>query len=158
VQPFGKLTVIENIMIGAFMRHPDVASARAVALRVSSLVGLQHVREVEARNLPIGDLKRLEVARTLATEPDILLLDEVMAGQSQADTQKMVELIRAVRDAGVTVIAIEHNMQAIMSLSDRIIVIDSGKVIAQGDPQAVVRDRRVIEAYLGEDFANAQGL
>ncbi|HEV7258066.1 MAG TPA: branched-chain amino acid ABC transporter ATP-binding protein/permease [Bosea sp. (in: a-proteobacteria)] len=158
VQPFGKLSVIENIMIGAFMRHPDVASARAVALRVSSLVGLHHLREVEARNLPIGDLKRLEVARTLATEPDILLLDEVMAGQSQADTQKMVELIRAVRDSGVTVIAIEHNMQAIMSLSDRIIVIDSGKVIAEGDPQAVVRDRRVIEAYLGEDFANAQGL
>ena len=158
VQPFGKLSVIENIMIGAFMRHPDVASARAVALRVSTLVGLHHVREVEARNLPIGDLKRLEVARTLATEPDILLLDEVMAGQSQADTQKMVELIRAVRDTGVTVIAIEHNMQAIMSLSDRIIVIDSGKVIAQGDPQEVVRDRRVIEAYLGEDFANAQGL
>lgn len=158
VQPFGKLTVIENIMIGAFMRHPDIASARAVAQRVASLVGLHHVREVEARNLPIGDLKRLEVARTLATEPDILLLDEVMAGQSQADTQKMVELIRAVRDAGVTVIAIEHNMQAIMSLSDRIIVIDSGKVIAEGDPQAVVRDRRVIEAYLGEDFANAQGL
>ncbi len=158
VQPFGKLTVIENIMIGAFMRHPDIASARAVALRVASLVGLHHVREVEARNLPIGDLKRLEVARTLATEPDILLLDEVMAGQSQADTQVMVQLIRAVRDAGVTVIAIEHNMHAIMSLSDRIIVIDSGKVIAQGDPQAVVRDRRVIEAYLGEDFANAQGL
>lgn len=158
VQPFGKLTVIENIMIGAFMRHPDVASARAVALRVASLVGLHHLREVEARNLPIGDLKRLEVARTLATEPEILLLDEVMAGQSQADTQRMVELIRAVRDAGVTVIAIEHNMQAIMSLSDRIIVIDSGKVIAEGDPQAVVRDRRVIEAYLGEDFANAQGL
>lgn len=158
VQPFGKLTVIENIMIGAFMRHPDVASARAVALRVSTLVGLQHVREVEARNLPIGDLKRLEVARTLATEPDILLLDEVMAGQSQTDTQTMVALIRAVRDIGVTVIAIEHNMQAIMSLSDRIIVIDSGKVIAQGDPHAVVRDRRVIEAYLGEDFANAQGL
>ncbi|MGX5734796.1 branched-chain amino acid ABC transporter ATP-binding protein/permease [Bosea thiooxidans] len=158
VQPFGKLTVIENIMVGAFMRHPDVASARAVALRVSSLVGLHHVREVEARNLPIGDLKRLEVARTLATEPEILLLDEVMAGQSQADTQKMVELIRAVRDAGVTVVAIEHNMQAIMSLSDRIIVIDSGKVIAEGDPQAVVRDRRVIEAYLGEDFVNAQGL
>ncbi len=158
VQPFGKLTVIENIMIGAFMRNPDVASARAVALRVSSLVGLQHVREVEARNLPIGDLKRLEVARTLATEPDILLLDEVMAGQSQTDTQTMVALIRAIRDAGVTVIAIEHNMQAIMSLSDRIIVIDSGKVIAQGDPQSVVRDRRVIEAYLGEDFANAQGL
>lgn len=158
VQPFGKLTVIENIMIGAFMRHPEIAAARAVALRIASLVGLHHVRDVEARNLPIGDLKRLEIARVLATEPDILLLDEVMAGQSQADTQKMVELILAVRQTGVTVIAIEHNMQAIMSLSDRIIVVDSGKVIAEGDPREVVRNRRVIEAYLGEDFADAQGL
>ena len=81
-----------------------------------------------------------------------------MAGQSQSDTVKMVELIRAIRDTGVTVIAIEHNMQAIMSLSDRIVVIDSGKVIAEGKPDAVVRERRVIEAYLGEDFVDAQGL
>jgi branched-chain amino acid transport system permease protein len=158
VQPFGKLSVIENIMIGAFLRHPAVADARALAHRVARLVGLDHLADVEARNLPIGDLKRLEVARTLAIEPSILLLDEVMAGQNQADTQKMVEIVRAVRDTGVSVIAIEHNMHAIMSLSDRIVVIDSGKVIAEGDPAAVVADRKVIEAYLGEDFADAQGL
>lgn len=158
VQPFGKLTVVENIMIGAFLHHRGVEDARASALRVAKLVGLEALKDVEARNLPIGDLKRLEVARTLATEPEILLLDEVMAGQSQSDTQKMVGIIRAIRDTGVSVIAIEHNMQAIMSLSDRIVVIDSGKVIAEGDPQKVVRDRRVIEAYLGEDFADAQGL
>ncbi len=158
VQPFGKLSVIENIMIGAFLHHPQVAEARAAALRVAQLVGLAGVKDVEARNLPIGDLKRLEVARTLATEPSILLLDEVMAGQSQADTLKMVETIRAIRDSGVSVIAIEHNMHAIMRLSDRIVVVDSGKVIAEGDPKAVVANRRVIEAYLGEDYANAQGL
>jgi len=157
VQPFGKLSVIENIMIGAFMHHHGVEDARASALRVADVVGLLPLKDVEARNLPIGDLKRLEVARTLATEPDILLLDEVMAGQSQADTRKMVEIIRAIRDTGVTVVAIEHNMQAIMSLSDRIVVIDSGKVIAEGDPKAVVADRKVIEAYLGEDFVDAQG-
>lgn len=158
VQPFGKLTVLENIMVGAFMRHPRVDDARAAALRVARLVGLEDIKDVEARNLPIGGLKRLEVARTLATEPSILLLDEVMAGQSQTDTQKMVNLIRAIRDTGVTVIAIEHNMQAIMSLSDRIVVIDSGRVIAEGNPQDVVKDRRVIEAYLGEDFVDAQGI
>ncbi|MCA0404645.1 MAG: branched-chain amino acid ABC transporter ATP-binding protein/permease [Proteobacteria bacterium] len=158
VQPFGKLSVIENIMIGAFLHHPHVEDARASALRVARLVGLEALKDVEARNLPIGDLKRLEVARTLATEPSILLLDEVMAGQSQADTQKMVEIIRAIRDTGVSVIAIEHNMHAIMSLSDRIVVVDSGKVIAEGDPKTVVTNRKVIEAYLGEDFANAQGL
>lgn len=158
VQPFGKLTVIENIMIGAFMHHHAVEDARQSALRVAHLVGLHTLKDVEARNLPIGDLKRLEVARTLATEPSILLLDEVMAGQSQTDTRKMVDIIRAIRDTGVTVVAIEHNMHAIMSLSDRIVVIDSGKVIAQGDPKAVVSDRKVIEAYLGEDFVDAQGL
>ena len=158
VQPFGKLSVLENIMIGAFLRHRSVDDARAVALRVAKLMGLDDVKDVEAGTLPIGGLKRLEVARTLATEPSILLLDEVMAGQSQSDTLKMVELIRAIRDTGVTVIAIEHNMQAIMSLSDRIVVIDSGKVIAEGKPDAVVRERRVIEAYLGEDFVDAQGL
>lgn len=158
VQPFGKLTVLENIMVGAFMRHPKVDDARAAAMRAARLVELEDIKDVEARNLPIGGLKRLEVARTLATEPSILLLDEVMAGQSQSDTQKMVNLIRAIRDTGVTVIAIEHNMQAIMSLSDRIVVIDSGRVIAQGNPQDVVKDKRVIEAYLGEDFVDAQGL
>ncbi len=157
VQPFGGLSVIENIMIGAFLRHPGVEDARAVALRVAAVVGLLDVKDVEARNLPIGALKRLEVARTLAGEPDILLLDEVMAGQNQTDTMGMVELIRSIRDTGVTVIAIEHNMQAIMSLSDRIVVIDSGRVIAEGDPKEVVKNRKVIEAYLGEDFVDAQG-
>ena len=86
-----------------------------------------------------------------------MLLDEVMAGQNQKDTMGMVELIRAICQTGVTVIAIEHNMQAIMSLSDRIIVIDSGRIIAEGDPQDVVKNRKVIEAYLGEDFVDAQG-
>jgi branched-chain amino acid transport system permease protein len=158
VQPFGKLTVLENIMIGAFLHHRKVDDTRAAALRAAQIVGLEEQKDVEARNLPIGGLKRLELARTLAIEPSILLLDEVMAGQSQADTARMVQVIRMIRDTGVTIIAIEHNMQAIMSLSDRIVVIDSGRVIAEGLPQAVVKDRKVIEAYLGEDFVHAQGL
>lgn len=157
-QPFGKLTVAENIMIGAMMRHAKLDNARAAALRIAHLVGLHDLRDVEAGNLPVSDLKRLEVARTLALEPRILLLDEVMAGQSPTDTNKMVEIIRAIRDTGVTVVAIEHNMHAIMSLSDRIVVLDSGKVIAEGAPAAVVQDAAVIKAYLGEEFANAQGL
>jgi branched-chain amino acid transport system permease protein len=157
-QPFGKLTVAENIMIGAMMRHANLDAARAAALRIARLVGLHDLKDAEAGNLPVSDLKRLEVARTLALEPRILLLDEVMAGQSPSDTNKMVEIIRAIRDTGVTVVAIEHNMQAIMSLSDRIVVLDSGKVIAEGEPSVVVRDPRVIKAYLGEEFVNAQGL
>jgi len=158
VQPFGRLSVIENIMIGAFLRYAKVEESRAVALRVVRLMGLEDVQDAEAGTLPIGGLKRLEVARALATEPSILLLDEVMAGQSPADTQRMVRLVQDIRSSGVSVIAIEHNMQAIMSLSDRIIVIDSGKVIAEGSPEEVVRERRVIEAYLGEDYVHAQGL
>jgi branched-chain amino acid transport system permease protein len=158
VQPFGRLTVLENIMIGAFLRHAKVEDARAVALRVARFMGLEDLQDAEAGTLPIGGLKRLEVARTLATGPSILLLDEVMAGQSPADTQRMVRLVQDIRGSGVSVIAIEHNMQAIMSLSDRIIVIDSGKAIAEGTPEDVVRERRVIEAYLGEDYVHAQGL
>ncbi len=158
VQPFGRLTVLENIMIGAFLRHAKVEDARAAALRVARFMGLEDLQDTEAGTLPIGGMKRLEVARTLATEPSILLLDEVMAGQSPADTQRMVRLVQDIRSSGISVIAIEHNMQAIMSLSDRIIVIDSGKEIAEGSPEDVVRERRVIEAYLGEDFVHAQGL
>ncbi len=156
VQPFGKLTVLENIMIGAFLRHRRLADARGSALRVAALVGLSEQCDVEARNLTIGNLKRLEVARTLATEPSILLLDEVMAGQNAADVRAMVDLIRRIRDSGVSVIAIEHNMQAIMSLSDRIVVVNAGSVIAEGSPAEIGSNAVVIEAYLGEEYMHAQ--
>jgi branched-chain amino acid transport system permease protein len=119
-------------------------------------VGLGDRCDVEARNLTIGHLKRLEVARTLATEPSILLLDEVMAGQNAADVRSMVELVRRIRDTGVSVIAIEHNMQAIMSLSDRIVVVNAGKVIAEGSPAEIGANEDVIQAYLGEEYVHAQ--
>lgn len=156
VQPFGRLTVLENIMIGAFLRHRHTADARRSALRLAHLVGLGDRCDVEARNLTIGHLKRLEVARTLATEPSILLLDEVMAGQNAADVRSMVELVRRIRDTGVSVIAIEHNMQAIMSLSDRIVVVNAGVVIAEGTPAEIGANQTVIQAYLGEEYVHAQ--
>ncbi len=156
VQPFGRLTVLENIMVGAFLRHRRTADARRSALRLAQLVGLGDRRDVEARNLTIGHLKRLEVARTLATEPSILLLDEVMAGQNAADVRSMVELVRRIRDTGVSVIAIEHNMQAIMSLSDRIVVVNAGRVIAAGTPAEIGSNQAVIQAYLGEEYVHAQ--
>jgi len=123
---------------------------------VAALVGLHEQRDVEARNLTIGNLKRLEVARTLATEPSILLLDEVMAGQNASDVRAMVDLVRRIRDSGVSVIAIEHNMQAIMSLSDRIVVVNAGSVIAEGSPADIGANKVVIEAYLGEEYVHAQ--
>lgn len=156
VQPFGRLTVLENIMVGAFLRHRRAGTARASALRIARLVGLGDQCEIEARNLTIGHLKRLEVARTLATEPSILLLDEVMAGQNAADVRNMVELVRRIRDSGVSVIAIEHNMQAIMSISDRIVVVNAGAVIAEGTPSEIGSHPAVIQAYLGEEYVHAQ--
>jgi branched-chain amino acid transport system permease protein len=156
VQPFGRLSVLENIMIGAFLRHRRTADARRSALRIAHLVGLGERCDMEARNLTIGQLKRLEVARTLATEPAILLLDEVMAGQNGADVRSMVELVRRIRDSGVSVIAIEHNMQAIMSLSDRIVVVNAGAVIAEGTPSEIGSNPTVIQAYLGEEYVHAQ--
>lgn len=156
VQPFGHLTVAENILVGAFRVHRDPLKAKALAAQIAEMVGLSDELEQEARNLTIGGLKRLEVARVLALKPRILLLDEVMAGQSREDVDRAIAMIHAIRQAGVSIIAIEHVMHAIMSISDRVVVINSGSVLIEGEPRAVVGDRRVIEAYLGEEYAHAQ--
>ncbi len=155
VQPFASMTVEENIMVGAFHRHPGVDAARAAAREIAEELGMARYLHEEARNLPIGGLKRLEVARVMAMRPRILLLDEVMAGINPSDLLEAIRLIKAIRDTGVSIIAIEHVMRAVMDLSDRVVVINSGAVIAEGDPETVVRDEAVIEAYLGKEHGNA---
>jgi branched-chain amino acid transport system permease protein len=154
VQPFAGLSVLENVMLGAFHRARSATEARRIAEEVATRCGLGALLHAEARSLTVGGAKRLEVARALAMGPRILLLDEVMAGLNPADVAAAVELVKAVRDSGVAVIAIEHVMAAIMAISDRIIVINSGRLIAEGTPDEIARNPAVIEAYLGEDYVH----
>lgn len=155
VQPFADLSVCENIMLGAFMHTRDPEEARQIATEVAALTDLTQLLDSRAKNLTVGGMKRLEMARALATRPRVLLLDEVMAGLNPTDVTKAIEIIRRVRATGVSVLMIEHIMQATMTLSDRIVVISSGAVLMDGDPQTVVSNPEVIEAYLGKEYNHA---
>jgi len=156
VKPFGNLSVADNVMIGALTRMPRVRDARGEAERVIALCGLGPHARARARALPIALRKRLEVARALATRPRLLLLDEVMAGLNPAELGGIVELVRRVHAEGVTLIVIEHIMAAMMRLAQRIVMLHHGEKIAEGTPQAIAHDRRVIDAYLSDEFNLAE--
>ncbi len=151
-KPFARLTVLDNVRIGAFLRHPHPDAAENWAREVITFVGLERYTDAPASALTTAGRKRLELARALATRPRLLLLDEVMAGLTPTESQAFVELIRQIREQGVTLLVIEHVMKAIMSLSDRVAVLHHGELIAVDPPNVVARDPRVIEAYLGEEF------
>jgi branched-chain amino acid transport system ATP-binding protein len=153
VQPFAGLTVLENIAVGAHLHIAGRAAALAAAGEVAKLVGLDQVLQQSAATLTVAGRKRLELARALATSPKLLLLDEVLAGLNPSEIRDMVPIIRAIRERGVTIMMIEHVMQAVMSLAEQVYVLAEGHVIAQGRPAEIVADAKVIEAYLGPGAA-----
>ena len=146
---FEDLTVLDNVMVGAFLRHPHRADARARALSVLDTVGLADRQELRARSLGTPGRKRLEIARVLATGPRLMLLDEALAGLTPAELQLAIALVRKIHESGVTIVIVEHIMEVIMTLAERIVVFNQGHVIARGKPVDVVKDEAVIEAYLG---------
>ena len=153
VRPFAGLSVRENIAVGAHLRFARRDAALGKAEAVSRLVGLANRLDAPASSLTVAGRKRLELARALATEPTLLLLDEVLAGLNPSEIRDVIPVIHEIQRSGVAVLMVEHVMQAVMSLCQNVFVIAQGRIIAQGAPAAVTKDRRVIEAYLGHGAA-----
>ena len=154
VRPFAGLTVQENIAVGTHLSRPARADALAAAGDVARAVGLGDRLDRPADSLTVAGRKRLELARALAIAPRLLLLDEVLAGLNPSEIRDMVPVIRAIADRGITIVMIEHIMQAVMSLAENVFVLSEGRIIAEGSPQAIAGDPRVVEAYLGKGAAS----
>jgi branched-chain amino acid transport system ATP-binding protein len=151
VRPLTNLSVLDNVVVGALRRTNSVHEAREHAHEQLKVVGLDAKSSLLAGALPIGERKKLEVARVLATRPRMLLLDEVMGGLNPAESEEIIQLILDIRTKGITQMVIEHDMKAIMRLSDRIVVLNSGEKLAEGSPKEIVENPQVVEAYLGAE-------
>ena len=150
VQPFTIMTLRENVMAGAMMRHPKLKDARKVADEIIDMLDLTHLADVRGDSLTLIQLKRMEIARAPATEPQLLLLDEVMAGLTPGERVGLLETVQKVKETGISIIIIEHVMKVIMSLSDRIYVLNQGQLIAEGKADEVMNNPEVIKSYIGE--------
>lgn len=155
VKPFLELTTLDNVMIAALNRTKHIHEATEKALRTIEMVGLKDKAQTLATGLTLPHRKRLELARALATEPKLLLLDEVMAGLTPTEVDELIRLLKEINRQGITILLIEHVMRGVMALSQRVIVLNYGQKIAEGIPEEVVKNRQVIDAYLGEEFGNA---
>jgi branched-chain amino acid transport system ATP-binding protein len=153
VRPLREMTVLENILVGAYMRHSSSSEALETAKRCMDICFLAPNMHRRAGGLTIGNKKRLEVARALATGPKLILLDEAVAGLTSAEIREMVEVILRMKEEGITILMVEHIMEAIMPIADKLVVLNGGEKIIEDSPQAVVKDPEVIRAYFGEKFS-----
>jgi branched-chain amino acid transport system ATP-binding protein len=153
VKPLARMTVLDNVTASAFCRVNTIKEAQTEAHRILDFCNLLKSKDRPAKSLPIAGRKRLEIARALATKPELLLLDETAAGLNPSELDEAIDLIRKIRESGITILIVEHIMKVIMTISDRIHAINFGQTIAQGTPKEVANNRAVIEAYLGEEYA-----
>jgi len=158
VKPFLELTVLDNVVVAALNRAKTIREASEKALKIIEFVGLKDKKDTLAMGLTLPHRKRLELARALATEPKLLLLDEVMAGLNPTEVDELIRLLMEVNRKGTTLLLIEHVMRGVMALSKRVIVLNYGEKIAEGPPHEVVKNRQVIEAYLGEEYGREEFL
>jgi branched-chain amino acid transport system ATP-binding protein len=156
VENFQKMTVLENVMVGAFIKYKHSKKASEKALQVLDYIDLIEKRWSDGRDLSPPEQRRLGLGMALATEPKLLMLDEVMAGLTPKEIDDVLNLLRKIRDSGVTFIVIEHLMRAVMSICERIVVLDYGKKIAEGDPEKIAHNEKVIQAYLGKSYARSE--